>query len=122
MRSASASSAGMPRTRPQYESSASGTPTIMMTFPVYIGCRTSPYSPVETSVWPDSTVILAAALPFLAVTSMGTPWRPAESMVQSADHQHGRKADEHDGADDLLQRSGLRQRSGMHTPLQRGRV
>ena len=36
-------------------------PTIMITSPVYIGCRTNPYRPVETSVCPVSTVMFAAA-------------------------------------------------------------
>jgi hypothetical protein len=33
----------------------------VITLPVYMGCRTSPYKPVETSFWPASTRTVAAA-------------------------------------------------------------
>ena len=46
---------------PQYESSASGVPTIMISAPTYIGWRTMPYRPVETSGCSSSTVMVAAA-------------------------------------------------------------
>ena len=36
-------------------------PTIMITFPTYIGCRTNLYRPPEATVWPVSTVTVAAA-------------------------------------------------------------
>ena len=33
----------------------------MINAPAYIGCRTNPYSPVDTTFWSASTVIVAAA-------------------------------------------------------------
>ena len=36
-------------------------PTIMISAPTYIGCRTRPYSPVDTTGCSFSTVIVAAA-------------------------------------------------------------
>ena len=53
--------AGTRVTRPQYESSARGMPTIMIRSPTYIGCRTKPYSPSRPAAGPASTVMVAAA-------------------------------------------------------------
>ena len=55
------STPGMSVSRPQYEASASGMPTIMISAPTYIGWRTRPYRPVDTTGWSSSTVIVAAA-------------------------------------------------------------
>ncbi|SHT98220.1 Uncharacterised protein [Mycobacteroides abscessus subsp. abscessus] len=61
MRTTSAAAAGTVASSPQYDPSASGIPTIITRDPVYMGWRTSPYNPVDVTVCPDSTVMLAAA-------------------------------------------------------------
>ena len=64
---ASTTRPGITNNSPQYDPSASGTPTINTTFPKYIGWRTMEYTPVVTTFWSDSTLIFAAAYPFWIV-------------------------------------------------------
>src|SRR5262245_38820885 len=79
----------MTANRPQYESRASGVPTIINDANAYIGCRTTPYSPVEITGCCASTVIVAPAYSFWLMTTTAITIPTATRMSPSTTTGNG---------------------------------
>src|SRR6185312_3187520 len=89
---------GMTNSSAQYDPRANGTPIISTTLPKYIGWRTTEYTPVDTTFWPDSTLMFAAAYPFWIVVTIvmrsptATKRSPTTETAAGTDDQPKRKS------------------------------